>query len=240
MSRDEGHVDDGVEGGKAAVHRQPPRRFCLPVGGANRRQQLRRAGELRLVSFVNPIPGEVGDDDRRDAAAAAAAQPSGGASETTKRAACVPRRAASCARPLGQRSIELVRALDGQLFVEAQAVDLDDAGVALAREERDRHTHGPIEQPARRRRAHHDFHIRTAGAERVDDFDLPRGMAEAVARDVEEDGRHQRKPPLRRWASRPGRRPRALRRACSRDGTPCPCARHREARSGRARSWPAG
>ena len=40
------------------------------------------------------------------------------------------------------------------------------------------------------------------GAERVDDFDLPRGVAEAVAGDVEEDGRHERA--VRRAASRPG------------------------------------
>jgi hypothetical protein len=87
------------------------------------------------------------------------------------------------------------RASDRVAFVEPQAVELHHARVDRAFDEFDRHADARFEQPSRRRRADDDVEVvRRRGAERVDDFDLPGRMSEAVAGDVEEDGRHPSAP----------------------------------------------
>ena len=241
MPGDERHVHDGVERREAAVHRQPPRRVSLTIGRADRRQQVRRAGEMRRIAFVDPIPGEVGEDDRRDARGCC-----GRAGER--------RRIGD--RPGARRARRRSSASSTRTAVEASGRTRRRAGWSADSSRRRLSicttpvSHSPamsvIGTRAVRSKSQRGAEVRTTmveigppRAERVDDLDLPGRVSEAVTGDVEEDGRHER---CRSdvCVPRPGWRPRALLRACARDGTSCPSGRPRAARSGPVRSSRAG
>jgi hypothetical protein len=71
--------------------------------------------------------------------------------------------------------------------VEAEAVRLDDAGVGLDLAKIDGSARRQVEQPARCGRSALDGDVWALPRERVDDFDVPRRVTEAVAGSVEDN-----------------------------------------------------
>ena len=72
--------------------------------------------------------------------------------------------------------------------VQPQAVNLDDPGVRLARQEQRSAAGGPCEEPFRRRGPDDDGQDGVEAVKSVDDGDLPDRVAEAVSGNVEDDG----------------------------------------------------
>jgi hypothetical protein len=84
--------------------------------------------------------------------------------------------------------MEVPSLCDSGGLVEPQTVDLHDAGVDRTIVEDDRRRKSAIEEVPRDGGPQDDADMWPAPREGVDDFDLPRRVAEAVAADVEGDG----------------------------------------------------
>ena len=182
--------------GRSTISRIVEKPPCIGRRSATVGQRIRRAQGLDeigarrqpvAVALVDPVPREVAQGDGRHAGAPAAANASGGMSPTTRRAPSDRSHAASASARSSKRAMKRGRAATVRGLVEAEAVDLDDAGVALERVEVDRPRERQVEQPLRRRRADGDRHVRRHAPERVEHLDVAGGMAEAVAGDVEDD-----------------------------------------------------
>ena len=124
-------------------------------------------------------------------AACAAANASGGTSPTTSDGRIERSTSRSAATRASKSRVERRGPPHGLGLVEPEAVDLDDAGVALGRLEIDGRAEGQVEDPPLRAGSDHDRDVRAAVPEGVDDLDLARRVAEAVAGDVPDDGVHR-------------------------------------------------
>ena len=158
------------------------------------------AGRERLefgVVRVDPVPGEVGDQHRRQARGL-------GGRERQRRHVTdhEPRAELPEVRRLGgdpaiEVAIERGRAPRRFLDVEPQAIELHDAGIRLARLHVDARSADAVEDPGGHARAHVDPDVALLAEDLVDELDIARRVAEAVAGDVEGD-RHEQMPGPRR------------------------------------------
>src|SRR5687767_11377058 len=143
-------------------------------------------GELVGVALVDPVPGEVRTYDRRH---------SGTCSSCARERRCVSNDQANV---VGAEQRDLARQVGipvgmkgrsragGRVCIQVKAVDLDDPGIARPRDEGEGNSDRPFEQPRRGGRTDDDGPAAgEAATERVDDFDLTRGVPEPVPRDVE-------------------------------------------------------
>ena len=142
--------------------------------------------QMLAVALVDPVPGEIRDDDRRNAAVAAAAQPSGGASATTQPDAVArgaaplpPRRAHRASRRTRAACAMVAAASRWRLSIWTTPVSHGRAsssnGTRRVRSSSQRAAESARQIPA----------SEPPAREGVDDLDLPRGMTETVAADVE-------------------------------------------------------
>src|SRR5439155_13685622 len=135
----------------------------------------------------DPVPGEVAECDRRDSLAIGCRerQRRDVADDQTRpknpQPPCFARRAVI------EIGVEAARGARRQLFVEPQAVDLNDAGIDFARLQL-RLRHVQREQPWLGTGPDDDACVRPARQDRVNHFDVARRVAEAVTRDIEDDG----------------------------------------------------
>ena len=94
-------------------------------------------------------------------------------------------------RPLRHGFVEVTCLLHGGSLVQPQTIDLDDARIRRPAEEGKGWMDCALEQPRRRRGPNQDAKVGCASSlKRVDDFDFPGRMAEAMARNIEADGWH--------------------------------------------------
>ena len=145
----------------------------------------RRCG---VVVLVDPVPGEVRDADRRHAG--------GGCRRDRQRRdvgddephLLAPQELALGGDPGVAAGEEGLCRLEGRRNVHAEAAALDRAGVDLSRFQADGVAHAALEEPGRHRRADDQPRLGPSLRQRADHGDLPHGVPEAVAGDVEDDG----------------------------------------------------
>ncbi len=118
---------------------------------------------------------------------AAAANASGGTSATTSRAPRCPEVAGLGGDSPIEVAVERHRAPRRFLDVEPQAVELHHARVRVARLHLHARPTDPIEDPRRDARSHLDAHVGPLAEHFLDELDITRRVAEAVAGDVEDD-----------------------------------------------------
>ncbi len=141
----------------------------------------------RVVSAVDPIPGEVPDRDRRHARPCRSRERERRDVAQDDRRTFGRQEGGLFVRASIERRVEPCRATRRLVLVDVQAVDLHDAGVRFDRPHLDVRRRRRSKQPERHGRADDEPRVRPPRGQLCQQLDAARGVAEAMAGNIEDD-----------------------------------------------------